>query len=163
VTYAFAEPIDESVDFEESSSMRLKTAAEQIRLAAVALGALSRMVDPDDIALDEDIDRLNCRAAELMRTAERLSRKLGVSQSWGLKLLFHPAADTVELAPDAAPANESIELEPLALLGPLIMDEGTAPPRWIGRPSAAPWIPRVVQPTPPQRRSSIKQDSPLAD
>lgn len=141
-----AEPIAsiEGLDHRE----RLWIAAEQLRLAAVALNGMSRarLAGAPDLA--GHIERLEHRSAELMRAAARLGEALSVSESWGLDILFHSAeplaptplvtakaptpAATVRrkhrpvlqkrIAPRARlagdPMNESIELAPIELLAP---------------------------------------------
>ncbi|MCB9542482.1 MAG: hypothetical protein H6703_08550 [Myxococcales bacterium] len=125
---------------------RLWTAAEQLRLAAVALNGMSRArldAAPD---LAGHIERLEHRSAELMRAAARLGEALSVSGPWGLDILFQPAEPIAPRAPAPAkapslpatvrrkhrpvlqkrvaprarlagdPMNESIELAPIELL-----------------------------------------------
>lgn len=112
---------------------RLWTTAEQLRLAAVALNTMARTAT-DDHTIAGHIDRLEHRAAELMRSTERLGEALGLAESWGIDVLFQPAgeAPAPSKATPARPAHgparrkhrkippagvaESIELTPFDLL-----------------------------------------------
>lgn len=113
---------------------RLWTTAERLRLAAVALNAMSR-APLGDPATGDHIARLEQRAAELMRSVARLGEALDLAAPWGLDVLFQasapepPAAPIRARAPHAltrrkhrAPAPpglaDSIELTPFDLLSP---------------------------------------------
>lgn len=126
---------------EDSPPERLNTAAEQLRLASTALSALAHLVDEEDDVLRPHIERLESRAAELMRTANRLARDMGVASKWGLDILFAPpaAAPLRPVSPD-----ESIDLEPIELLGPIEPTMARSAQR-----THPPWTPRLIVPTPP--------------
>ncbi|MEZ4433311.1 MAG: hypothetical protein R3F65_12960 [bacterium] len=110
---------------------RLWATAEQLRLTAVALNTMARAAT-DDRAIAAHIDRLEHRAAELMRSTERLGEALGLAESWGIDVLFQPAeAAPSKAAPGRPPLGptrrkhravpaagvaESIELTPFDLL-----------------------------------------------
>lgn len=145
---------------EESTTERLNIAAEQLRLASTALGALARLVDEDDDSLAPHVLRLEHRAAELMRTAARLADDLGLAERWGLDILFHPAEErplTRPQRPVVARPDESIELESIELLSPLVvaLTDNARP----ARSGAAPWEPRVMVPTPPVATLESADDS----
>ncbi len=129
---------------DDSPPERLNVAAEQLRLASTALSALAHLVDEDDDVLRPHIERLESRATELMRTANRLARDMGVASKWGLDILFAPAAAAAPLR--IASPDESIDLEPIELLEPI---EPPAVPRRAVHKTHPPWTPRVVLPTPP--------------
>lgn len=139
-------------DWELTPSARLHTAAEQLRLASVALTALAGLVDDDDLVLEPHIEHIDARATELMRTAGRLAREMGMGQRWGMDILFASAGPEVPVR-HASP-DESIELEPLELLQPI---DPSRPIARLTRP-APPWTPYVALPTPP-----IASVQPLAD
>lgn len=130
--------------------MRLWMASEQIRLTATSMAALAHEVDDDDARLVPHIERLESRAAELMRTAQRLARDAGVEQRWGLDVLFaepEPAARALRNARREA----SVELEPLDLMAPL------APPRsrMLRRPRS-PWMPALAAPSAPSADGAVE-------
>lgn len=134
---------------EETRPERLNTAAEQLRLASTALAALANLVEEDDEGLDSHIARLEHRATELMRTARRLARDMGVAERWGLDILFAPPLTAV---PARRPrSDDTIDLEPLELLRPL--EKAEAPPRTVSR-TTPPWAAQVVLPTPPVKIAS---------
>lgn len=88
---------------------RLWIAAEQLRLAAVALNGMGRARLDGVTDLDGHIARLEHRSAELMRSAARLGEALGLSAAWGLDILFQPVERTrparpVDPVPSTAPA-----------------------------------------------------------
>ncbi len=126
---------------------RLLIAAEQLGFAARAIACMAELPEADRLTASPHAARLESRAAELMRAATCLARDLGLESAWGLDILFGPV-DAPE-KPSARPVRgaidpaESVELEPLQLLGPL-----GAPPR----PTALP-APPIAALTPPSRRS----------
>ena len=130
-------------DWNLTPSSRLHVAAEQLRLASVALTALAGLVDDEDVVLEPHIELIEARATELMRTAGRLAREMGVGQRWGMDVLFASAGPEVPVR-HASP-DESIELEPIELLRPI---DPTRPLARVTRPSS-PWTPHVALPTPP--------------
>lgn len=131
------DPNETLMDDTSTLPTRLWSASEQIRLTATALASLAELVDEQDTVLSPHVERLQHRAAELMRTALRLARDLGVDGPWALDILF-TEPEAAPLARGAAPADESIELDPLELLAPI------APPAQHTRrapPSQPPWMP----------------------
>lgn len=137
---------------EMTPPVRLMTAAEQLRLASVALAALAGLVDEQDEVLTPHVERLECRARELMRTAGRLARDMGVAQRWGLDVLFAPAS-SAPVGRLAGDPNASVELEPLELLSPL---EPVSPPPPRVQPA---WSPQIMLPTPPLVSMSSSDES----
>lgn len=127
----------------ESPHLRLQIAAEQLRLASTAIARLATLVDDQDSMLTPHVERLECRAVELMRTAGRLAREMGVAGRWGIDILF----SVVEPAAPArsAPSGESIELEPIELLRPI----DVPPPVVRSGSTRPPWSPGIILPTPP--------------
>lgn len=120
---------------------RLWTAAEQIRLTATVSAALAQLVDEDDTVLLPHVERLEHRAAELMRTALRLARDVGVAGPWGLDVLFAGPDTPTLLRP--VPAAETIELDDLPLMAPV-------PPPVTARP-----LRLSVSPVPPEMRGRV--------
>lgn len=136
-------PSDDATAHDQTRPERLSVAAAQLRLASTALAALAHLVDEQDEVLEPHIERLEHRAVELMRTASRLARDMGVAERWGLDLLFAPPVNRAPVRP--LRSSDTIDLEPLELLAPL---EAETPPRRLSRTSP-PWAPQVVLPTPP--------------
>lgn len=123
--------------------MQLGAAAEKMRLASVAISRLSMLLDDQDHTLCDHVERLECRAEELMRAARRLADDMGLAERWGLDILFATSEDETEGPAALGPAYDSVELEPFELLGPV--DEPAD--------RARAWSPRVVMPTPPLARN----------
>jgi hypothetical protein len=92
---------------------RLWVAAEQLRLAAVALNGMGRARLDGVTDLDGHIARLEHRSAELMRSAARLGEALGLSAAWGLDILFQPVERTLP----ARPVGPAASTAPAALAG----------------------------------------------
>lgn len=128
----------------DSTQLRLTVASEQLRLASTMLSHLATLFDDQDDMLVPHVERLESRAGELMRTAGRLARDMGVAERWGLDILFEPPQAPALLRP--SPSDESIDLEPIDLLEPI----SEAPPQTRrAAPTRPPWSPQLVVPTPP--------------
>ncbi len=133
-----------------TAAARLAIVAEQLRLTAVALDAMSRITPKGGAHIDRHAARLDARAGELMRAVSRLSRDLGTVDAWGLHILFEePGAPPAPSRPPAAARpDDSLELEPiewLPRLGPPRLPPRVAPAtRWTDAPVEA--VARLPEP-----------------
>lgn len=133
--------LDEQTDLAHE---RLYEAGEKLRLAAVALSRLAELTEATDDMLEPHVERLECRADELMRATRRLAADMGLAGRWGMDILF--ASDDSTQGPAAMPTpDDSVELEPFELLDPV----SVPPPPRAPHASRPPWGPSVVLPTPP--------------